>query len=108
MKIQFLISVLLLLLSFDIQGQDTIYYGFDKNKVKSIEFAQNYEVTEFDLPDSTRKVVRKYDMHGIINSETHYVRVITVQGLKNYVYDGKYKDWYPNGQLCRDIDIMVN
>jgi periplasmic protein TonB len=99
---------ILLLLSFAAQGQDTTYYDYDHNKVKSIEFARSYDVTVYDLPDSTRKVIRKYDRHGIIESEIHYVRVISEQGFKNYVCDGKYKDWYTNGQLQRDVDYVTN
>jgi len=79
-------------------GQDTTYFDLYSKKVTSLAMASYYEVVSRDLTDTNKVLVKSYYSTGTPRSEENYSNY----GKKKR--EGKWKEWYTNGQLQREID----
>jgi periplasmic protein TonB len=110
MKRKQLFITLLLLMSIGIYGQDTVYFDMKGDKVKSLALADSYRVTIKDSVAANRKIERKYYMSGKIKSEKHLLEIVTNTEMKkpSFQLDGKFREWYGNGQLWKDLNYDQN
>jgi periplasmic protein TonB len=94
-----LLTLILFACSLVSFGQDTTYYGKGDNQVTELDQATYYEVVLKDPTDANKAFVKSYDVSGKQKSEAHYV------DYEKKKQDGKYMDWYKNGQLHTVIDF---
>ena len=106
MKFKKLFTCALFLLPFCLYAQDTTYYNINNKKVKSMNQASYYKIATRDSADSNRNIEREYSLSGKIKSERHFkVKVNKKDTSKVYSkLDGKFYEWYENGQLWKDIE----
>jgi len=100
MKI-FFTFILIHTLSFTF-GQDTTFFDGKRNKVLDKQNAEYYEVVLHDNIDTNRAKVITYFISGKIESESNF------SDLKNKKLDGKYREYFNNGQIRKDIDYKNN
>lgn len=79
-------------------AQDTVFYDFKWNKIKSLIGARYYELTQKDSADSSKYVVRKYVRPRTLLEETRY----SDSTLK--IQEGLYRKFYESG----DLHLLVN
>lgn len=110
MKTKQLLIALLSLTSIAIYGQDTVYFNVMGDKVQSLSLANTYKVTVNDSVAANRKIERQYYKSGNIKSEIHQLVVPIKEGDKNTMLylDGKFREWYENGQLWKDLNYDQN
>ncbi len=110
MKTKQLLIALLSLMSIGIYGQDTVYFDIKGDKVKSLKLANYYTVTIQDSVAANRKIEREYYMSGKIKAEKHLLEIATNAKLKKTFsqLDGKFRKWYENGQLWKDLNYDHN
>jgi periplasmic protein TonB len=87
-------------------SQDTTFYDINDKKVESLSLARYYSISSTDSINLNRKVVRDFYLSGRIKTEKH---ITTILGTKentddNLNIDGKYREWYENGQLRKEVD----
>jgi TonB family protein len=106
MKLKCRIITTFLLLVFIVYGQDTTYYDIKGKKVNLSEQAHHYKVVLRDPVSTNRKIEQEYSNTGILKSEAHQIEVSRDKedGRLITKKNGKYKEWYDNGQLYKDID----
>jgi len=87
-------------------AQDTTYYDLNDDKTKSLKLAQYYKVIIPDSVHADRSIEREYSIAGKLKLEKKLLEVRDEKGDKKPVkkLDGKYRTWYENGQLHKDID----
>ncbi len=94
MNIQLFLIVLLTSTTFQLCGQDTIYYDIKQNVVENSSEATYYKLLEEkEFADSDRTLEKIYLTSGQIISFRSYI------DYKNNMLHGKSKEWYPNGEL---------
>lgn len=106
MTLKNLFIIFLFLLPVSGYAQDTIYFNMKGEKVKSLKEAHYYTVTSHDQI-ANRSIERKYSSNHILKSERHLMAVDKSSGKNNKFpmkLDGKYREWYDNGQLRKEID----
>ena len=110
MKTKQLLIILLSLMSIGIYGQDTVYFNIKGDKVKSLALADSYRVTIKDSVAANRKIEREYYKTGKIKSEKHLLEIATNTEMKKPLFqlDGKFREWYENGQLWKDLNYERN
>jgi protein TonB len=110
MKTKQLLIILLSLMSITIYGQDTVYFDIQGDKVKSLALADSYRVTIKDSVAANRKIEREYYMSGKMKSEKHLLEIATNAEMKKPLFqlDGKFREWYGNGQLWKDLNYDQN
>ena len=110
MKRKQLLIILLSLMSIGIYGQDTVYIDMKGDKVKSLALADSYRVTIKDSVAANRKIEREYYMSGKIKSEKHLLEIVTNTEMKkpSFQLDGKFREWYGDGQLWKDLNYDQN
>jgi periplasmic protein TonB len=110
MKTKQLLITLLSLMSIAMYGQDTTYVDIKGDKVKSLALANSYKVTINDSVAVNRKIEREYSKDGKIKSEKHLLKIsIKVEMNKPlFQLDGKFREWYENGQLWKDLNYDQN
>ena len=94
-----ILTILISILTSLVFGQDTTYYDYGGNKVKSLSLAHHYEVINRDENDTNKVIERVYYKSGQIKSERNY------KPYSDKKLHGKRKEWYENGQIGKDIDF---
>lgn len=93
------VTLLLLLLPALITvGQDTSYFDDEWIKVSSMRYAKYYKILVRDQADTNRATESTYFNFGQIKELVNY------SNYSKKTIDGKYKEWYGNGKLKREID----
>lgn len=95
----------LCLLPVCLYGQDTTYYNLNNKRVKSIKLASYYAVLYPDSTDTRKKILNCYFLSGKLKSSTPFQNYN--QKTRNGDIDGKFRQWYENGQLMKEIDCKV-
>lgn len=90
--------VILFLKSISASAQDTTFYDYKWNKIKSLIGARYYELTQKDSADPSKYVVRKYVRPKTLLEETSY----SDSALK--IQEGMYRKFYESG----DLHLVVN
>ena len=103
-----LLAITLFLLPIYIYAQDITYIDINEKKVKSKEKAAYYKIIKRDSISPVIKVERTYFLSGKIKKESHLLDLPDDNGKNKIVskQDGKYKEWYENGQLRKEIDYV--
>lgn len=94
----FLTLSLLMLNTFNLRSQDTIYYSSDLDKVENGKEYEYYGFVDFQDERNERAIVKRYYKHGTAEFEAYY------SDYTNAVKDGKSREWYNNGQLKSEIE----
>lgn len=96
MKTAFFIFIIIT--SFNTYSQDTIYLNNDWEKITENEYYSYYKVIKKDKQDTNIASEKIYSKSGQIIEENNYS--VFSKNIKH----GKYKLWYLNGKIKRDID----
>ena len=110
MKTKQLLIALLSLMSIAMYGQDTVYFNIKGDKVKSLALADSYRVTIKDSVAANRKIECEYSKDGKIKVEKHLLEIATNAEVKKTFsqLDGKFREWYRDGQLWKDLNYDHN
>lgn len=90
-------------------GQEIIYFDKNKKELKSLESAESYSISLHELGFPDRKIEREFALNGKLKVEKQLIDVPNEKadkGDKKFIskLNGKYKEWYPNGNLRKNID----
>lgn len=102
-------------------AQDTIYFDKYDAEVESIKKAESYCIIKPDSLNNKRAQLTKYFRSGKLKARTGLVDENSLllrerksglnffcfdkAGLTKWMYDGKYKEWYKDGTLKKEIDF---
>jgi TonB family protein len=109
-----------------LSSHDTVYYDNTGKIVKSKQYSDNYEILTPDPVDNKKVIERVYSNNGKIRSEKYFLkenlnhivedsikerislRMFSQKELnaKNRKIDGRYREWYDNGQLSKDFYVQ--
>jgi periplasmic protein TonB len=96
------LALLFLLESFCVNGQDTIFFDYDRNQVSSMAHAEYFSIVVYESENKNRAIETSYFKSGKIKSQINY------SDYKNKISDGKQRVWNGKGQLREDIDYKEN
>lgn len=105
--------------------QDTIYYSKNGTILCTKYGADNYEILSRDPGDSTKVIERVYSINGKLRLEKYFLKSDLINVNKDSIKDvysprtlfpkvvnnitrkieGRYKEWYDNGQLSKDFYV---
>lgn len=108
MTLKTLLIFVLFLLPVSMPGQTKTYFDLNDKKVESSKLAGYYSIEKPDSTDLNRKTEWKYFLSGKIKSETHFTNRVSKRNPKKELFkrDGKFHEWYENGQLRKEINYM--
>ncbi|MFT3751398.1 MAG: TonB family protein [Paludibacter sp.] len=105
-----IIICMLCLLPVAMYGQDTTYLDKHGDKIRSRAIAVSYRLTVADSTIQDGIIEREYYLSGKIKSESHLIKkqILPQTNKKWNSKEGKFKMWYENGKIRREIDYYNN
>lgn len=126
MNRQVILILVLLTVTVIAHAQDTLYFDINNKRVASLDSASSYRIYTMDNIREGNLIESAYSKSGKLQSSCSLLLQFTMNANKAMVEaytsgkiswndprmekqieslkDGTYKEWYENGQLCKEIE----
>ncbi len=122
MNIKLLFVFALSLFVSVVSAQDTIYFDKNECEIDNPGKAKTYEIIQRDSVDKKSAVLTEYFRSGKVKSSVSLVNeafapskefkianrnsfILSKDRTTKWLYNGRYKEWYPDGKMKKDIDF---